>query len=87
MLLLSSAFATVISVDVAHRQREQLNDTDPTLADRCVQTGFERHGICLPAARAGRCIVMAVGALARLAPAAAALGCASWRGGRWRSPC
>ena len=39
-----SQFATVVSVDVASGSCEVLNDTDPTLAERCVQSGFERHG-------------------------------------------
>jgi hypothetical protein len=44
LLLLASQFATVVSVDVAAGSCEGLNDTDPTLAERCVQGGFERHG-------------------------------------------
>ena len=44
LLLLASQFATVVSVDVATGSCEALNDTDPTLAERCVQGGFERHG-------------------------------------------
>ena len=44
LLLLASQFATVVSVDVAGGSCEVLNDTDPTLAERCVQGGFERHG-------------------------------------------
>jgi hypothetical protein len=44
LLLVGSQFATVISVDVASGSCETLNDTDPTLAERCVQSGFERHG-------------------------------------------
>jgi hypothetical protein len=44
LLLLASQFATVVSVDVAAGSCEALNDTDPTLAERCVQGGFERHG-------------------------------------------
>jgi len=44
LLLVGSQFATVVSVDVAGGSCEALNDTDPTLAERCVQGGFERHG-------------------------------------------
>jgi hypothetical protein len=44
LLLLASQFATVVSVDVAAGSCEALNDTDPTLAERCVHGGFERHG-------------------------------------------
>jgi hypothetical protein len=44
LLLLASQFATVVSVDVASGSCAGLNDTDPTLAERCVQGGFERHG-------------------------------------------
>ncbi|MBN1528372.1 MAG: hypothetical protein JW895_04890 [Thermoleophilaceae bacterium] len=44
LLLLASQFMTVVSVDVAAGSCEALNDTDPTLAERCVQGGFERHG-------------------------------------------
>ncbi len=72
LMLLSSAFATVISVDVASGSCEQLNDTDPALADRCVQTGFERHSIVFPLL-ALAVVVMAVGAWRGSRPAAAAL--------------
>jgi hypothetical protein len=73
LLLLISAFATVISVDVASGSCEQLSDTDPGLADRCVQTGFERHGIVFPLL-ALAVVVMALGAWrGRSRPAAAAL--------------
>jgi hypothetical protein len=65
LMLLSSAFATVISVDVASGSCERLSDTEPGLADRCVQTGFERHSIVFP--------------LLALAVALMALG--TWRGG------
>ncbi len=73
LMLLSSAFATVISVDVASGSCEQLNDTDPILADRCVQTGFERHSIVFPLL-ALAVVLMALGAWrGGSRPAAAAL--------------
>lgn len=73
LLLLISAFATVISVDVASGSCERLSDTEPGLADRCVQTGFERHSIVFPLL-ALAVAVMALGAWrGRSRPAAAAL--------------
>jgi hypothetical protein len=73
VMLLSSAFATVISVDVASGSCEQLNDAEPTLADRCVQTGFERHSIVFPLL-ALAVVLMALGAWrGGSRPAAAAL--------------
>jgi hypothetical protein len=72
LMLLSSAFATVISVDVASGSCEQLSDTDPALADRCVQTGFERHSIVFPLL-ALAVVLMALGAWRGSRPAAAAL--------------
>ena len=71
-MLLSSAFATVISVDVASGSCEQLNDTEPDLADRCVQTGFERHSIVFPLLGLA-VVLMALGAWRGSRPAAAAL--------------
>jgi hypothetical protein len=70
-LLIVSQFATVVSVDVAGGSCEVLNDTDPTLAERCVQTGFERHGPVFPLLAAG-VLLMALGT-GRSRPAAVAM--------------
>jgi len=73
LLMLLSAFSTVVSVDVASGSCEQLSDTAPGLADRCVQTGFERHSIVFPLLGLA-VIVMALGAWrGGSRPAAAAL--------------
>jgi hypothetical protein len=37
----------IVSVDVAGGSCEVINDSDPDLADACVQSGFERHGPAL----------------------------------------
>lgn len=37
----------IVSVDVASGSCEVINDSDPSLADGCVQSGFERHGPAL----------------------------------------
>ena len=37
----------IVSVDVASGSCEVINDSDPALADGCVQSGFERHGPAL----------------------------------------
>jgi hypothetical protein len=37
----------IVSVDVASGSCEVINDSDPELADGCVQIGFERHGPAL----------------------------------------
>ena len=37
----------IVSVDVAGGSCEVINDSDPDLADGCVQSGFERHGPAL----------------------------------------
>jgi hypothetical protein len=44
-LMAASSFATVVSVQVAGGSCEVLSETDPALADRCVQTGWERHSV------------------------------------------
>jgi hypothetical protein len=44
LLLAIAEFSTIASVDVAQRSCEAINDSDPALADRCVLSGFERHG-------------------------------------------
>jgi hypothetical protein len=46
-LMLLTEFTTVISIDVAAGSCESIYDTDPELADSCVQKGFERHGAAL----------------------------------------
>jgi hypothetical protein len=71
LLLVIAQFATVVSVDVASGSCEVLNDTDPTLADQCVQDGFDRHGGVFPLLAVG-IIAMALGA-GRARPAAAAI--------------
>ena len=38
---------SIVSVDVASGSCEVINDSDPALADGCVQSGFERHGPAL----------------------------------------
>jgi hypothetical protein len=44
VLLVVTEFSTVASVDVAGGSCEVINDADPTLADRCALSGFERNG-------------------------------------------
>jgi hypothetical protein len=43
-LLVATEFSTVASVDVANGSCEVINDADPSLADRCKLSGFERNG-------------------------------------------
>jgi hypothetical protein len=66
-------FLTVASVDVASGSCAVINDANPEMADRCVLSGFERHGgsFLLLAALT---LAMALGASAgRSRPAAVAL--------------
>jgi hypothetical protein len=42
--MILSEFLTVASVDVASGSCEVINDSNPSLADRCSLSGFERHG-------------------------------------------
>jgi hypothetical protein len=44
VLLVITEFTTIASVDVASGSCEVINDSDPSLADRCSLSGFERHG-------------------------------------------
>jgi hypothetical protein len=44
LLMIVSEFMTVASVDVANGSCEVINDANPSLADRCALSGFERHG-------------------------------------------
>ncbi len=69
--MVGSQFATVVAVDVASGSCTSLNDTDPTLAERCVQSGIERHGAVFPLLGVA-ILAMALGA-ARSRPAAAAV--------------
>ena len=73
LLLLITEFLTVASVDVASGSCEVINDSNPSLADRCTLSGFERHGgafILLALV----VLVMALGAsVGRSRPAAVAL--------------
>jgi hypothetical protein len=74
LLLVVSEFSTIASVELRHGTScEVINDSDPSLADRCSLSGFERHGgafILLGVMTAA----MAWGAgIGRSSPAAAAL--------------
>jgi hypothetical protein len=44
VLMIVSEFQTVASVDVANGSCEVINDSNPSLADRCSLSGFDRHG-------------------------------------------
>jgi len=44
LLLVVTEFSTVASVDLASGSCEVTNDSNPEVADRCVLSGFERHG-------------------------------------------
>ena len=44
LLLVISEFSTIASVDVAQGSCKVINDANPAQADRCVLSGFERHG-------------------------------------------
>jgi hypothetical protein len=44
VLLVATEFSTVASVDVANGSCEVINDSNPSLADRCELSGFERNG-------------------------------------------
>jgi hypothetical protein len=46
-LMVLTEFTTVISIDVATGSCDSIYDTNPELADSCVQKGFERHGAAL----------------------------------------
>ena len=73
LLMLLSAFTTVVSVDVASGSCEVLNDTNPELAEQCDQSGLDRHSVVFPLL-AVAVLVMGFGAgLGRSRPAAAAL--------------
>jgi hypothetical protein len=48
LLMLVSAFTTVVSVDVASGSCEVLNDTNPALAEQCDQSGIDRHSVVFP---------------------------------------
>jgi hypothetical protein len=43
-LMVATEFSTVTWVDVANEACEVINDSNPSLADRCRLSGFERHG-------------------------------------------
>jgi hypothetical protein len=73
VLLVMTEFSTVASVDVANTSCEVIQDADPSLADRCSLSGFERHGGSFLLV-AGLMAVMGWGAgIGRSRPAAAAL--------------
>jgi hypothetical protein len=44
LVILISEFSTIAAVDVAHGSCKVINDANPALADRCMLSGFERHG-------------------------------------------
>jgi hypothetical protein len=44
VLLVTAELSTVASVDVAGDSCEVINDSSPTLADRCDLSGWDRHG-------------------------------------------
>jgi hypothetical protein len=44
VLMIATEFSTVTWVDVANESCEVINDSNPSLADRCRLSGFERHG-------------------------------------------
>jgi len=72
-LLIVGEFMSIAWVDVAQRSCEVINDSNPSLADRCSLSGFERHGGAL-ALLGVLAIVMGWGAgLGRSRPAAVAL--------------
>jgi hypothetical protein len=43
-LMVATEFSTITWVDVANDSCEVINDSNPSLADRCRLSGFERHG-------------------------------------------
>jgi hypothetical protein len=43
-LMIATEFSTIAWVDVANESCEVINDSNPSLADRCRLSGFERHG-------------------------------------------
>ena len=73
VLMVVAEFSTIASVDVASGSCAVINDSNPSLADRCELSGFERHGgalILLGLVTAA----MALGAgIGRSRPAAGAL--------------
>ena len=46
-LMVLADFLAIVSVDVASGSCEVINDSNPELADGCVQSGLERHGPAL----------------------------------------
>jgi hypothetical protein len=44
LLMAVTEFLTVASVDVASGSCQVIEETNPEIADRCVLSGFERHG-------------------------------------------
>ena len=43
-LMVATEFSTITWVDVANDSCQVINDSNPSLADRCKLSGFERHG-------------------------------------------
>lgn len=73
LLLVSTVVAPVAKVEVASGSCQVINDADPKLADRCVLSGWERHGPGLLILGLGT-LLMAYGAgLGGSRPAAGAL--------------
>jgi hypothetical protein len=44
LLMIVTEFSTITWVDVANESCKVIKDADPEQADRCVLSGFERHG-------------------------------------------
>jgi hypothetical protein len=73
LLMAITEFLTVASVNVPGGSCEVINDSNPDLADRCVLSGFERHGGAF-LLLAVLVLAMALGAsVGRSRPAAVAL--------------
>ena len=73
VLMLLTEVSTVISVDLRNTSCEVINDSNPTLADRCSQTGFERSSVALLLLGVLTLVMGAGAALGRSRPAAIAL--------------
>jgi hypothetical protein len=71
--LVVAEFSTLIRIDVATGSCKLIEETNPTLADRCITTGAEHHGFALVAVGV---LVLAMGwgaAVGASRPAAGAL--------------
>ncbi len=61
VLLVATLFMTITSVDLANGSCEVIYDSNPRLGNRCVLSGFERHGPAFGLLGL-LCVVMALGA-------------------------